>query len=486
MAGKRKKKNGVTLGILAVVLLLMIGCYVLLVNRNQSEEEEKEDTSIVLNDYEIEEVSEFFVEQNGTTLRFLAEEDGFVMAQEEGFPLDESQAQLMINAVAKLSAEGIVSEDPKDLEQYGLESPQTTATLTLKDGTSITLFIGDTLPSNSSRYAKLDRSNTVYRVESIVQTYLQKTRQDLISAEALPTVSGTIQTIKIENEKNTITLSYEENNELDRTGGNMNPWVIEGVNGKISADTSAMTELLSSYESFSTIDCVDYREENLEQYGLLNPTKALRIFYLEDTDTTQEEMQETKQTKKEITLYFGKQDEEGNYYVRAENSSFTYRMSEETIQSLLSPELEPLIDKYAVRVNIDTVEKISITYGKVAHTVEIKRTETTAEDGTTQTEENFILDGKEFEDDSEFRTYYQKLISLQGSSMLEETKEFTENPVLTIQVERNTDTLSMLKAEFFPYDSTYYVIQLEGTPRFLIDMREVQNFIQETDTVFAR
>ena len=45
--------------------------------------------------------------------------------------------------------------------------------------------------------------------------------------------------------------------------------MIEGSNGKMSADTSAVTELLDRYKSFSTIECVDYRKENFEQYGLL-------------------------------------------------------------------------------------------------------------------------------------------------------------------------------------------------------------------------
>lgn len=484
MASKRKKKNGVTLGILAVILLLVILCYILLINRNKSKEEEQEDTSIVLNDYETEEVEEFLIEQDNNTLHFIAAEEGFVIAGEEDFPLNESQVELMVNAIAKLSAEGIVTQEPEDLEQYGLSKPQLTAELKLKDGTSITLWIGDTLPSNSSRYAKLDGSNAVYKISSSVRSYLEKTKKDLIQADELPTISGTIQTIKIEDIKGTIRLFYEENNELDRSGSNVNPWVIEGSNGKMSADTSAVTELLDRYKSFSTIECVDYRKENFEQYGLLNPVKALRIFYLEET--SQEETIEEESVQKEITLYFGSQDENGNYYVRTEDSVFTYLMSEETVNSLLSPDLESLIDKYAIRVNINIVEKISITYGKVTHTTEIKRTEIKTEDETTQTEDNFILDGKEFGDDSEFRTYYQKLISLQGKEILEEAVNLTEEPVLSIQIERNTDNFSILKAEFFPYDSSYYIMQLEGTTKFLIDMRDVQTFIDETNKVFSR
>ena len=123
---------------------------------------------------------------------------------------------------------------------------------------------------------------------------------------------------------------------------------------------------------------------------------------------------------------------------------------------------------------------------KKEHTTEIKRTEIKTEDETTQTEDNFILDGKEFGDDSEFRTYYQKLISLQGKEILEEAVNLTEEPVLSIQIERNTDNFSILKAEFFPYDSSYYIMQLEGTPKFLIDMRDVQTFIDETNKVFSR
>ncbi len=487
MANKSKKKNGITLGILVVILLLVILCYILLINRNQSKEEEQEDTSIVLNNYEIEDVAELSIEQDNNTLHFIAEEEGFVMAGEEDFPLNQSQVELMVNTIAKLSAEGIVTQEPEDLEQYGLSKPQVTAKLKLKDGTSVTLWIGDTIPSNSSRYAKLDGSDTVYKISSSVRSYLEKTKKDLIQADELPTVSGTIQTIKIEDVNSTIRLFYEENNELDRSGSNVNPWVIEGVNGRMSADTSAVTELLDRYNSFSTIECVDYRKENFEQYGLLNPIKALRIFYLEET--SQEETIQEETIPKEITLYFGSQDENGNYYVRTEDSVFTYLMSEETVNSLLFPDLESLIDKYAVRVNINTVEKISISYGKATHTAEIKRiksTEITAEDETTQIEDNFILDGKEVGNDSEFRTYYQKLISLQGKEILEESVSLTEEPVLSIQIERNTDNFSTLKAEFFPYDSSYYIMQLEGTPKFLIDMRDVQTFIEETDKIFSR
>lgn len=478
MAGRKKNKNVLTLGILILVLIIVIGLYLILLKRNELTEEKDttEDTSVVLADYEIEDVTEFSVKQNGTTLHLLEKDGAFLLSGEEAFPMDETQAELMIGAVAQLTAERIVDETPEDVEQYGLIEPEIIANLQLKDGTSFTLYLGDELLAGNSRYAKLEGSTTIYQVSASVRSSLQKTRLDLLHAEELPSVSGTIQTIKIESTDGRTILRYEDYNTLDRSGTNMNPWLIEKEGSSVSADSSAVTEMLSMYESFSVLDCVDYREETLKQYGLLDPSQAVRVFYL-DTET---------ETQKEITLYFGNKDEEGNFYVRAEGASYVYRMSAENAEKLLHLDIETLTDKYAVRASIDTVDKIVLTYGKVTHTAEIQRTEETQEDGTAVIKDNFILDGREFGDDSDFRSYYQSIITLKGSSLLNEAAELTEAPVLTIQLERNTEQLSVLTAEFIPYDSSYYAVVLEGTPQFLIDMRDIQQLIEETETAFAR
>ena len=92
---------------------------------------------------------------------------------------DEAAATSLMGTVASLSADKIIDEKPKTLDDYGLGIPAIEVLIRKKDGKTNRVLIGDRSPMTGSFFAKVDNDPKVYSVGTFVQSNLNKTVADL-------------------------------------------------------------------------------------------------------------------------------------------------------------------------------------------------------------------------------------------------------------------------------------------------------------------
>lgn len=480
MSKSRKKKNMLTFLLLISSVIILLVAYLLLLDRNKKKEEadadKEEDTSIMLTSINEEDVSEVRVLNASYEFTVKKEGDVWLLKGEEAFPLNQTVAENLISKICSLNAIKLVLDEAEDLSEYGLSTPGITVTIVQKDGTKQTLNLGDTLATESNYYASMNDENAVYVVSSSIYSAYDKSRSDLMEVEDVPTISSDLITgLKISsNQYDSFTLLNDENSKLDYSGGGLYPWYIkEYYSNDVNADTEAVNELLSNYTSISMSSGVDYRKENLSDYGLDNPETALSIWYLEEEGGEE----------KELTLFFGKQDEEGNYYVRMENSDRTYLMSASKVETLCKVDVFGLTSKMTNLINIDSITGFDIQYGTNQHSYTIKTEEETSV---------FYVDGVEYDEDAAFRAFYQKVIGLTVDGIMTETIDESTKPVVEITFHLKNDVASkygdMIRdgefhVEYLPYDEEHYAVRVNNNEIFVILKEKIAQLMDAVEAL---
>ncbi len=80
----------------------------------------------------------------------------------------------ILRKLDSLKAEKFVAEKATRLSEYGLDQPDVKATVTLKDDSTKTLLVGDTLPDSNSFYAKDADADVIFVIEKDVVDELGK------------------------------------------------------------------------------------------------------------------------------------------------------------------------------------------------------------------------------------------------------------------------------------------------------------------------
>ena len=154
-----KKKTLVLLGLLA--LLAAAGGLIWYLMNTTTDPGEGDDISAVSHITE-DVVSVRVVNEKGSFLIETADnENGYSCAEVEGLPTLKSNYISVLDAVTSIQANSRYPDS--DLSRYGLDRPQATAEVTLKDGTVYTVNVGSKAPSENYIYFSVsDDPKTVY------------------------------------------------------------------------------------------------------------------------------------------------------------------------------------------------------------------------------------------------------------------------------------------------------------------------------------
>ncbi|MBZ5672915.1 MAG: DUF4340 domain-containing protein [Acidobacteriia bacterium] len=92
---------------------------------------------------------------------------------------DQSAVGAVTTAVATLSSDRVVDENASNLSSYGLDPPRIGITLTMADGKTHVLRIGEDTPTDGGSYAMLDGDKRLFTIASFGKTSLDKQSKDL-------------------------------------------------------------------------------------------------------------------------------------------------------------------------------------------------------------------------------------------------------------------------------------------------------------------
>lgn len=93
--------------------------------------------------------------------------------------IDRDAVSSMTSTLSSLNSDRLIEEKAEDLAPYGLQQPALELVVTLKDGKTHKLYIGDETPTGGGFYARLDGDPRVFTIASWNKTSLDKSWQDL-------------------------------------------------------------------------------------------------------------------------------------------------------------------------------------------------------------------------------------------------------------------------------------------------------------------
>ena len=153
-----------TLGVLLFLILLAGGVFALLTLRNAREEQAASaaaDGTIPLAAVSGNDLTQIVLHYQGETNTLLYTAAGWTLAEDPAYHLDTSACNTMLTALSSLNAKLELS--PQAGEDYGLDSPQLTVTVTAA-GQSTTLTFGAENPVTGDLYVQKAGDDAIYTV----------------------------------------------------------------------------------------------------------------------------------------------------------------------------------------------------------------------------------------------------------------------------------------------------------------------------------
>ncbi|MCR5666593.1 MAG: DUF4340 domain-containing protein [Eubacterium sp.] len=181
---ERQKKSML---ILLIVVVVCIVLYFVLTKVNAAKEEaQEEDTQYALS-IDSADVTAFSYVYGDETYTFTLSDDEWTCDQMEDEDLEESSVTAIAEALSSVETEQVI-EAPDDLEQYGLENPSNTFTVTTADATT-TILVGDYNDTTGYYYIKNADTDDVYVVDSSLITSIETDPTGLVAEEEEETTS---------------------------------------------------------------------------------------------------------------------------------------------------------------------------------------------------------------------------------------------------------------------------------------------------------
>lgn len=415
-AKKKKKGKGLLFAVLILIVLLILYFVIDLQQKKSDQEaetEETEESSLPVSVTE-DEISKVTVKNGDVTMTYVKNDDTWTYEEDPDFPLDESAVNTKMNCLTTLTVDRVL-ESPEDLSEYGLDKPQQEVTVLKTDGTTFTLYIGNQNSSNNDFYVKVDDGADVYTMPSSSVNAFNMQPYDVAKADSFPTLESTnIRDIKVEKEDGTVEFSSDESG---------TSWTVKDQDGnEETAGATAASDLTNAVSSLTYKKFIDYKGDDLAQYGLDKPTETVTIV-TEETETGSEETtteavsetateaamteavseeetteavtetesetetEEPKTIEVTTTLLIGNTNDDGDYYVKLADNNGVYTMSESTLDKLLNVDVLDYVSMYLNDVPMTNMKSLEVTYQGETKTLTVESEEAPVETEASTEEE---------------------------------------------------------------------------------------------------
>ncbi len=470
-----KKKK--TIFILGIFLVLLIGVYGIIIMNNKKQKEKEEETTqtetqetktlLNLNKEDIVKLS--YIKENNT-MEFEKKEDTWIYTSNPELPLLQNYLTNMISIFTNLAATRTIEETTNNLNEYGLEKPAYTITVTTSDQKQTTLYLGIKNPITSDYYAYIDGVEGVYTIGSDRFSYFDYPIYEMAQADIFPTIdSSSIDELSLTWNGQEIKLETLEESSYDSS--NLISWYLTSpFEHEIAADSSLIDTQLQKienimYAKLAAFQSSPFTEEQLEEMGFTNPKGKISFHYIDSKTGTLEE--------KSYTMLIGNSDGGEYYYAMEEGSNKVNFIGASTIDSIMSYTANEYIYKYFALVNIETVDEVLVQEEKmILRLKDIPKTSPKENEGE---EESTSIEEEQEQRESEIRSLYRTLISIHAEKIVEMVEEEIEWLNFQVTFKRN-DEKEDIVLKFAVYDSNFYLASVNGEARYLVNKRDFENY----------
>lgn len=469
-----KKKK--TIFILGIFLVLLIGVYGIIImnNKKQKEEEttqtETQETKTLLNLNKEDIVKLSYIKENNI-MEFEKKEDTWIYTSNPELPLLQNYLTNMISIFTNLAATRTIEETTNNLNEYGLEKPAYTITVTTSDKKQTTLYLGIKNPITSDYYAYIDGVEGVYTIGSDRFSYFDYPLYEMAQADIFPTIdSSSIDELSLTWNGQEIKLETLEESSYDNS--NLISWYLTSpFEHEIAADSSLIDTQLQKienimYAKLAAFQSSPFTEEQLEEMGFTNPKGKISFHYIDSKTGTLEQ--------KSYTMLIGNSDGGEYYYAMEEGSNKVNFIGASTIDSIMSYTANDYIYKYFALVNIETVDEVLVQEEDMIFRLK-DIPKTSSGENQSGEEESTTIEEEQEQRESEIRSLYRSIISINAEKVIDIEEEEKEWLDFQVTFKRN-DEKEDIVLKFAVYDANFYLASVNGEARYLVNKRDFENY----------
>lgn len=466
----KRKKN---LIFLFLALVILIGATVAATQLNTENEEEGDtiqDLGKIIFTLDSETVTELCWDYSETVC-FVSTSNGWEYAADPEFALDESYITAMLEVLAQVNASKII-ENVEDWDQYGLEVPICTVTVTTD--TTYTLSFGEESPLSGERYFSIGDGNA-YLVDNNIMSPFCYGLYDVLTLEEIPVMDG-VTGIELETQTGKLDINYLENSGL--TYSDSYTWFLDN---NTVLDTELTESLISTLTSVSWNKCSNFHATNLSVYGLDAPVATFTIHYTEytevetnNTDENGDRILEMQSAPASFSLEIGNESDDSRY-AKLAGSSMVYLIDSSICDALLAASYEALMPDDIIAMDWSELQVLEVTLDDTLYEI-VRDGETTAGNESNETEAViYMLDGAQTD----------------AASILDSLDAMTSvGYAIDIQPERkeeirflfrqDNDAFPEVELVFYQYDSNQCLVTLNGESTVFVERSQVVDLVEAT------
>ena len=319
---------------LAVVFIGIVLYYFLidLPSEKREKEEKNRLEKVILFDSENVKAISFIKEENTVELKRLGADEWQVTApiNTKG---DSPAVSDFLSFLNNLTFTRVVEESPKNLSTFGLDTPNLKVILSMNDGKTKGIRVGENHPMGNKVYlARLNGERVL--TADITRDRLDQKVYDLRDKTILDFKTPQINKIELIRDKKTLTLKKNEHS-----------WQLIEEETTAKGNESEITNLLNTIQTAHIEQFVEEQPEQLRSYGLNNSKLTVKLTTLKANEP--------------LTLFIGEKSEHG-FYAKTLSKKNIFVINQSLFDALNNRQLVDFLNKSLVEFNDDDLSKVTL------------------------------------------------------------------------------------------------------------------------------
>ncbi len=386
------------------------------------------------------------------TYTLALQNETWIVTKDPSVVLHAPSVESLLYECANIVGQDMVSENAQDLSPYGLDKPERTVEIKLKDGTTVKILIGAATFENSVSYLMVEGETKVYTKSTSGCNTLTGSLSALMDNNIYTMDAEEIGFIKIARTGGeTITL---EKVKLSQEGeADAFEWTMKTPLHKKTNAYRLQNDLFTNLLSQKAVSVIPIPESG-KDYGFNNPRAVYTIA--------------SQDKSKSYTVTVGKKEESGTY-IRLKGNQSVYLVATEKLDFLELSYFD-LIDKLVHIENIKDVAEVHLTGLNKTFTMIVPA----SDDGA------YKINNKEIEKD-DFTTAYQAVIGL----ILDDfTATGGGETAFTITYKKRDGSQTVVKC--LSFDERNYLVKVNGEGNLLIRKRQIDSMIDIIESILEQ
>ena len=322
---------------LAVVFIGIVLYYFLidLPSEKREKEEKNRLEKVILFDSENVKAITFIKEENSVELKRLGADEWQVTAPVNAKG-DSPAISDFLSFLNNLTFTRVVEESPKNLSTFGLDTPNLKVILSMNDGKTKGIRVGENHPMGNKVYLAQLNGERVLTAD-ITRDRLDQKVYDLRDKTILDFKTPQINKIELIRDKKTLT--FKKNEAL---------WQLIEEETIAKGNESEITNLLNTIQAAHIEQFVEEQPEQLTSYGLNNSKLTVKLTTLKANEP--------------LTLFIGEKSEHG-FYAKTLSKKNIFVINQSLFDALNNRQLVDFLNKSLVEFNDDDLSKVTLRMG---------------------------------------------------------------------------------------------------------------------------